>query len=258
MQARQLPFQRGWAWLYEGFYLWRRNPALLTFASFGYLLMLVLISAIPLIGQPIASLLMPALSLGVLNACKAIEEGRKSGPDILFSGFKRNLPALMTVGGLYLAGSLVVLMLTMLIDDGTLMSVLSGQVDTEADLPPMAELMPTLLLAIALSTPVLMAYWFAPMLVGWWGVTGPKAMFFSFIACVRNWRPFVAYSIALTIFAGVLPGVVLGLLGAISPILSSLLLLVVPLVLVPVLFASFYINVRDVFKANVVDETIAD
>ena len=54
--------------------LWRRNPALLTFAAFGYLLMLVVMSSVPLIGQPVASLLMPVLSLGVLNTCRAIDE----------------------------------------------------------------------------------------------------------------------------------------------------------------------------------------
>ncbi|MBL8443484.1 MAG: hypothetical protein JNK52_05495 [Zoogloeaceae bacterium] len=258
MQARQLPFQRGWAWLYEGFYLWRRNPALLTFASFGYLLTLVLVSAVPLIGQPIASLLMPVLSLGVLNTCKTIEEGRKSGPDILFSGFKSNVPALMAVGGIYLAGSLLVLMLTMLVDGGTLMGVLNGKIDTEAEMPPLSDLLPALIVAIGLSTPVLMAYWFAPILVGWWGIAGPKAMFFSFVACLRNWRPFLAFSIALMVVTGIIPSMLLGILGMISPTLSSLLLLIVPLIIIPVLFASFYINVRDVFQANVVDETIAD
>ena len=88
--------------------LWRRNPALLTFAAFGYLLMLVVVSVVPLIGQPVASLLMPVFSLGVLNTCRAIDEGRKVGPDVLFSGFQQNLQAGVTVGGIYLIGSLLV------------------------------------------------------------------------------------------------------------------------------------------------------
>lgn len=36
MQARTLPAQRGWAWIIEGFQLWKRNPALITFLVFGY------------------------------------------------------------------------------------------------------------------------------------------------------------------------------------------------------------------------------
>ena len=105
---------RGWAWLREGLQLWRRNPALLTFATFGYLLSIIVISLVPLLGQLVASLLMPALSVGVLNACRAIDGGRKTGPDVLFSGFKSNLQGLVVVGGLYLAATLVVLTLVQL------------------------------------------------------------------------------------------------------------------------------------------------
>jgi hypothetical protein len=111
MQAQQLPMQRGWAWLREGLQLWRRNPALITFATFGYLLSIVVLSIVPLLGQLVASLLMPALSVGVLNACRATDAGRKIGPDVLFSGFKTNLQALVAIGGLYLAATIVVLLL---------------------------------------------------------------------------------------------------------------------------------------------------
>ncbi|MFN3986193.1 MAG: BPSS1780 family membrane protein [Rhodocyclaceae bacterium] len=254
MQARQLPFNHGWDWLRQGFALWRRNPALLTFATFGYLLTLLLISAVPLLGQPIASLLMPVLSLGVLNACRAVDEGRRVGPDILFSGFKNNVQALITVGGIYLIGNLLVLMITMAVDGGVLMSVLSGAAKGDTDALEQADLTRSLLVAVALSTPVLMAYWFAPILVGWWKVSAPKAMFFSFIACARNWRPFLALGIALMVVGGLLPGVIIGTASVILPFLGTLLFLLIPLVMVPVTFASFYINAREVFSDTAHDD----
>lgn len=256
MQARQLPTQRGLAWLREGFLLWRRNPALLTFASFGYLLMLVVVSSVPLIGQPIASLLMPVFSLGVLNTCRSIDEGRKGGPDLLFSGFKTNLAALVTIGGMYLIGSVLVLLLTTLVDGGTLMRFMTGAEAFDPESSDMSGLGFALTVAIALSTPVLMAYWFGPVLAGWWNVSAPKAMFFSFHACLRNWRPFVAYVLAIVLFGVLLPGMVIGTLGAAIPFLSTLLMLMLPLILLPVLFASFYINARDVFGPDTVDERI--
>lgn len=248
MQARQLPTHRGFAWLQEGFAIWRRNPALLTFAAFGYLLMLLLISVVPLIGQPVASLLMPVFSLGVLNTCRAIDEGRKPGPDILFSGFQQNLPGLVTIGGIYLVASLLALFLTTFADGGTLMQVLTGggKLDPEATAKPGFTV--ALVIALVASTPVIMAYWFAPILAGWWNVSGPKAMFFSFIACLRNWRPFLAYTIALFIFGAFLPGLVIGTLGLVSPTLATLLSVPLPLLLIPVIFASFYANARDVFR----------
>jgi hypothetical protein len=92
-----------------------------------------------------------------------------------------------------------------------------------------------------------MAYWFAPLLAGWWKLTAPKAMFFSFYACLRNWRPFLAYAIGLLIFGGLLPGIIIGVVGLVSPMLATLLSIPLPLILIPVVFASFYTSARDVF-----------
>lgn len=249
--------QRGWQWLLEGVTLWKRNPAFLTFATFGYLLILLFISAIPLIGQAIASLIMPIFSVGVLNVCRCIDEGHKGAPKLLFSGFKSNVPALVGVGGFYLVASILVILITSLLDGGTLMSILRSAATGEEIEQPV-NLGFSLITVLLLSTPVIMAYWFAPILAGWWKLPAAKAMFFSFYAFLRNWRPFVVYSIALLIMVGVLPTVLIGLAGAIMPMLASVLVLMLPLFLVPVIFASFYINARDVFGPNTVDEHIAD
>lgn len=246
MQARQLPTSRGWAWLREGWLLWRRNPALLTFLTFGYLMMLVVLSLLPFIGLPLMYLLTPVLSLGVLNGCRAIDEGRKAGPDVLFSGFRMNLQTLVTIGGLYLVASLLALVVTMIADGGALLRLMAGgQVDQAVAETPAFSM--ALLIALVLSTPVMMAYWFAPLLAGWWNLPAPKAMFFSFFACLRNWRPFFGYAVGLMLFAAVLPGLFIGTIALVSPILGRLLSLVVPLALIPILFGSFYANARDVF-----------
>ena len=256
MQARQLPAGRGFAWLGEGLQLWRRNPALLTFASFGYLLLLILVSVVPFIGQILASLLTPVLSLGVLNTCRAIDAGRKAGPDVLFSGFQQNLPALIVIGGINFAGVWLVLGLTAIADGGTLFGLMTSGGKLEPEVATSTGFTMALMIAIALSTPVMMAYWFAPLLAGWWQVPAPKAMFFSFFACLRNWRPFVAYSLALALFGAVLPGIVLGIIGTVSPTLATLLSVPLPLLLIPIVFASFYTNARDIFgePGNASDE----
>jgi hypothetical protein len=76
MQARTLPAPRGWMWILDGFALWKRNPALITFLVFGYWFCLLLVAAVPFIGQVLMSLAMPALSLGIFNGCKAVAEKR--------------------------------------------------------------------------------------------------------------------------------------------------------------------------------------
>ena len=247
MQANTLRTAHGWNWLREGLQLWRKNPALISFAAFGYLLALLVVSIFPFVGQIAASLLMPALSVGVLNACRAVDAGRKVGPDVLFSGFRGNLPSLLAIGGLYLAGSVLVLLVVSMVDDGTLAAMMRGDGDIDEAALANSNIGTTLLVGTLLSTPLMMAYWFAPMLASWWKLPAAKAMFFSFYACLRNWRPFLAYAIGVMVFGAVLPGLLIGVLGLVSPTIATLASFPLPLILVPVLFGSFYANTRDVF-----------
>jgi hypothetical protein len=246
MQAHSLPAQRGWAWIVDGFALWRRNPALITFLVFGYWFVLLVISAVPLIGQVLMSLVMPALSMGILNGCKATAEGRKVGPEILLSGFRHNLPELVKIGGLYLIGTLAVLGLTMLADDGVLAELMLGQRKFDEDSAEDPRLALSLTIGLLFSTPLMMAYWFAPLLASWGRVPAAKAMFFSLVACWRNWRAFFIYSVGL-MGAVMIPGLLIGLLSSLSPVLGILPALALPLVFLPVVFASFYANAVDVF-----------
>jgi len=108
MQARRLPAIRGWNWIVEGFRLFRTNPALLTFLVFGYWLTLVFLNLVPLLGVVLAPLCVPALSVGVMNGCRALERDAGNGFGLLFSGFGKNRNTLLILGAAYLAGSLLV------------------------------------------------------------------------------------------------------------------------------------------------------
>ncbi len=82
---------------------------------------------------------------------------------------------------------------------------MSGTVQLDPESNEVPGLATSLITATLLSTPIVMAYWFAPVLGGWYAVSAPKAMFFSFVACLRNWRPFLAFAIAMMLFYGLLP-----------------------------------------------------
>ena len=247
MQLNTLPASRGWFWIAEGFRLWKRNPALMTFLAFGYLLILLLLSLMPFIGQPLATLLMPALSLSVLNGARGIARGQKGSPDLMFSGFRTNLQSLLTIGGIYLIASLLALLATGLVDGGLLVEVMTGNRRIDGSLADDPRFTFAMLTGVTLSTPVMMAYWFAPLLAGWHHLPAPKALFFSFVACVRNWRPMLVYSLGLFLVGGVLPGVLVGLLSLLSPTLGALASVSMPLVMIPLVFSTFYPNARDVF-----------
>ncbi len=47
--------------------------------------------------------------------------------------------------------------------------------------------------------------WFAPALVHWHAMSPAKALFFSFFACLRNWRAFAVYALGWLFFATLVP-----------------------------------------------------
>ncbi|MBK8338349.1 MAG: hypothetical protein IPL03_18040 [Sterolibacteriaceae bacterium] len=251
MQARRLPASRGWAWIVEGFALFRRNPPLITFLVIAYWFLLAAIGVFPLVGQVAASLAMPALSVGVANGCRAIDRGERGGFDLIFSGFRLNLPSLLRLGAIYLLATLTVFGLSTLVDGGLLwQTMMKGQ---KVSLETFAEsnLIAALELVLVLFMPVMLAYWFAPLLAAWAEMPAGKALFFSFFACMTNWRPFLVYGVGVMLISAVVPGIILGAAAAASESAISLLSVVVLLALVfvflPTLFASFYTSARDIF-----------
>ena len=251
MQARRLPASRGWYWIVEGFQLFRINPAQLTFIVFSYWLLIVFVNLLPLIGIIAAPLCVPALSVSVLNGCRAMERSEPVQFNVIFSGFKRNLNTLLALGGLYLAGSVAVLWANSLVDGGLLMEIMLTGKRPPPDALQNDRLVSALQMALAMMLPLLMAFWFAPPLAAWENQRATKSLFFSFIACWRNWRAFLVYGAGVALISVVLPGTILAVAGEISESLLQILAVAVTMplvfVFVPTLFASFYVSYCDVF-----------
>ncbi len=251
MQARLLPAVRGWNWIVAGFRLFRSNPALLTFIVFGYWLTLIFLNVVPLIGFVLAPLCVPALSVSVMNGCRGVERGEAVQFGILFSGFHRNARTLLLLGALYLAGSMGVLAASIPVDGGLLFEIMLGSRRPETEVLQGSNLMLGLQLALLLMVPLLMAFWFAPLLAGWHDLAAGKALFFSFVACWRNWRAFAVYGAGVAFISAILPGIVLGLFGLFSEaaVRGAAVAMTLPIlfVFVPTLFASFYASYCDVF-----------
>ena len=252
MQALNRPARHGFLWLRASFGLVRRKPAALMAIVSAYWFVVLFLSSIPLLGSILASLIMPALSVGVMNACRQTEAGETPRLDALISAFRNNptqAHLLIALGALYLALSILVLYLTTLVDGGILMRMLTGgQVSTDDLLSP--EFQTATQLALGLMAPVLMAWWYAPLLVSWHGLSIGKALVFSFIASWRNWKAFLVYGVSLFLFS--LPLLYLAALALMSAAVgehsgAQILFMFAILILAPVYFASFYFTYRDVF-----------
>ncbi|MBN8439792.1 MAG: hypothetical protein J0L95_17405 [Candidatus Accumulibacter sp.] len=251
MQALTLPAAQGWRWLTDGFRIFRRNHLMLTFLVVSYWVLMALVNVIPVIGTIATTLCIPAFSVSLMNACRSIERGTPLGPQLLFSGFASNLRSLLTLGAIYLAAVVAILGISALADDGALMAMMLAGQKPDAETVSSGSLLLATEIALVLLCPLIMAYWYAPVLAGWHGLSPAKALFFSFVACLRNWRPFLVYSLAIGVVATLVPGIVLGILAALLPSGASLVLVLMMvlliLVLAPTLFASFYVSYRDVF-----------
>lgn len=250
MLARALPAASGWSWIVDGFRLFRNNPAFLTFLVIGYWLMLMTIHLVPVIGALVAQVCVPAFSVSVMNGCRALDRGEDVNFGMLFSGFQSHTRELLMLGAVYAAGSLIVLGITFLVDGGALwQAMLSGE-SAEGQVQE-GDLLTALQVGLLLSVPLLMAFWFSPMLTAWEGVAPAKSLFFSFVACWRNWRAFFIYGVGVSFLGAILPGMLLGVAALLSAWLYRMMFaaMAMPLVFVflPTLFASFYMSYREVF-----------
>lgn len=254
MKARTLPPKAGWTWLTGGLAIFLRNPPLLSLLVLTYWFIIILLTAIPLLGSIVASLLIPGLSVGLMDACRRLERSQPVVLNTLFASLKPNGRTLMSLGGLYLAATLAILGMSALVDGGDLLRyMLSGQ-PIEREVLESGALLPPAALVMLLLTPLLMAYWFAPVLAAWHQLPAGKALFFSFVACWLNWRPFLVYSLGLLGVGIAVIGTLFVLFLMLLPQTSAgalyLLMFPLALLLAPTVIASFYVSYRDVFALS--------
>jgi hypothetical protein len=251
---RVVPARNGWSWLVRGFALFRKSPPMWLFLVFTYWIAVALLGQIRYLGPATSTVLLPAFSVSFMVMCAVLERGGLLRPALLFAGFRSGPATLVALGVLYLLSIVIVLGVASFADAGALMRwVLSGEE------PPIEALRDgsvshAMLVATLAATPVLMAFWFAPVLAAWNRVGAAQSLFYSFFAVFRNWRAFFVYGAALALAgAGFLMAVTVAavLMQGMVQVLRSLAL-ILTLVSLPTVFASFYASYRDIFPENAV------
>jgi len=248
MQARIVEARRGAIWLADGWRLFRAAPLGWLALVFAYWIIMTLASVVPIIGVAAASVMVPAFSVGFMAAARAASRRGPVELGLLFEGFRHHRNSQLVLGAIYFACLGLLLAATMLIDEGALATwMLTGKRPDEETLQS-DDFLGALALAALLYAPVLMMFWFAPPLAAWHGIAPIKALFFSFFACLLNWRPFLAYGAVSALFALALPLLLLFVLMLASLKIAAMsLVFPLLLVLLPTLFASFYASYRDIF-----------
>lgn len=237
-EFRRVPAGHGWLWIKQAFGLFKQSPLIWIALSVSIFLVAGLLGIIPRIGSVVFQLISPAFTAGLMLGCKAMESGEELEIAHLFAGFKSHGAQLVTVGGIYLVGLILIAGVMTALGGGALVTMMlqghpeAGNVVTPEMLGSGTGL--AVLVALALLIPLLMAYWFAPTLVVFRNMGAVDAMKLSIRAAWANMIPFLVYG--MIVF-------VLFVVAAIPLMLGFLIML-------PLAFITYYTSYKDVFDVT--------
>ncbi|MCE9549656.1 MAG: hypothetical protein K8R50_01355 [Betaproteobacteria bacterium] len=234
MEARKVNIANGWLWIKQGYWLFKKSPVLwMVLAALGAI-GLIGISTIPVIGDPLATLLFPALLAGYMIGCHALEHDEELELSHLLAGFHNNTSQLVTLGGINLISQMLILGVMMLTGGATLVSILmSGKPVDNPEILAHAAVGAgiALTLGMALISVLLMSMQFAPMLIIFNKMSPVEALKTSLQACLRNILPLTLYGAMMLLFM----------------MIASIPIMLGWLVLLPVMISSMYAIYRDLF-----------
>ena len=252
MKLNLVPARAGARWVKLGIRTFSRQPLALTGLFFMFMAVMSVASMVPVIGLPIAMVLLPAVTLGLMAASREAASGRFPMPLILLTGFRAGpvkLRAMLTLGGLYAAGFMLVIGLAYLVDGGDFVGTYLGGKTPSAEMLTSGAFLSAMWVFIGLHLPLSLLFWHAPALVFWHDLPPVKSMFFSLVACLRNFWAFTVFA-ALWMVMMVLMALALSALSALfsSPNLQAMLLFPLLLLVASMFFTSLYFTYRDSFE----------
>ncbi len=236
MEPRHLQAGQGWQWIKQGYALFMKAPLLWIVVLLICFIAVLGLSAVPVVGEPLASLLLPVVLAGLMAGCRALEHGEELELAHLFSGFQQRTAQLVTLGGIALVGQFLIFGVMMMVGGATLVGILmSGQPveDPEVIRQAISGAGIAVLLGLTLFSVLMMAMQFAPMLVYFNGATPLEAMRLSLRAFVNNIGAMLVYGMTFILLA----------------ILASIPMMLGWLVLLPIVFTSIYACYCDIFPA---------
>ena len=256
MKLNIVPASTGALWVKQGARTFVRQPIALTGLFLMFMALMSLVSMIPLVGGIIGLILIPSASLGLMAGAQEALAGKFPRPLTLFCAFrisKDKTQQMLLLGGFYAVGFLILAALSALVDGGSFAKFyLVGSTLTK-ELILKRDFQQAMWLALLLYIPFSSLFWHAPALVFWHGVSVPKSLFFSGVACLSNWRAFVVYALTwMAIFASV--ALCLGVLSSWSDESQwvSELLLPLMLILASIFFTSSLFSFKDCFTSETI------
>jgi hypothetical protein len=242
---RRVSIGHGLQWISSGWGFFKGNPI-------GWMLLMglllaiwVVLLSIPMLGPLLFNLLFPVFFAGLMLGCRAMEHGGKLEFGYLFAGFRENAAALVSVGGVYLIGMLLVIAIVTSSGGLPRLPDEPKPEDVAALQNELRKMRGPILAGMALLVPLLMLTWFAPLLIVFRKMTVWPALKQSLTAIVRNLGAFVLYGVAIFFLwlAATLP-----IAGSARNPLMDVLTIVALVVVLSIIFGSIYASYVDIFE----------
>jgi uncharacterized membrane protein len=199
VQVQRVGVTNGLKWIVDGFALFRLRPLVWIALAAVWLLLALVLLAIPQLGQLVLYLVTPALGAGMLVGCRALERGNDLEISHLFAGFRSHPGPLVTIGGVYLLGNVVTFGVFMMLGGQQIVTAALERASDPTNPPPDIPAAP--LLSVLLLVPLFMAVIFAPALTLFRGLPALEAMKVSFTACLENLLPVLLFALVSAVLA---------------------------------------------------------
>ena len=233
--VKEVGAARGAGWLGGGFALFRARPLVWISLCAGWMLITLGLLIVPFVGGVVANFLQPVFFASFAIAARRQLDGEAVEIGELFAGFRSNVRALVNIGALMLIAEIAIFALMALLGFPTAVAGEGDAAPTIADFARNLRGKEWIILAgVVLTAAVKGAFWFAPPLIAFLGLSSGDAIRWSVYAALSNLGAMVVYGLTLAalFFVALVPWG-LGLFVAL-----------------PMMVASTFIGYRDVFEKN--------
>lgn len=254
MKLNIVPARTGLTWAKLGIKTFFKQPLAMSGLFFMFMALLSLATLLPVLGSVLALALLPAATLGLMAATREATLGKFPMPSILISAFRagqQRMQAMVVLGGLYAAGFLGLMAVTVAIDGGSFakLYLMGGKITEE--MVNEGSFQAAMWAALLLYLPLSLMFWHAPALVHWHGVSPVKSLFFSFMACLKNFGAMTVYALTwmgVFMLMGLAIALIATLLG--SPTFVGIAMFPAAMLMVSMFFTSLYFTFEGSFVAD--------
>lgn len=239
---QKLPAHTGLLWIKEGLLLFRKQPAEVSTLFLSYMFCMLVLGFVPVLGQLLPLILIPAIAMTFMHACRHIEEDKRVYPNLLLVSFRSPaVRSLLMLGVLYLLATSAAVAIASVVDGGVVFNAITNP-EMGLNAIGSGSLRLTILVAAIVYLPAQMAFWFAAPLIAWHNMSLGKALFFSFFTVVRAGKAFVVYGLAWLLTCLLLPFVVSGIAAMLfrSPTVVLFILMPLSVILSVIMYCTFY------------------